>query len=138
MRTLILLTIAAGAAPAADPPAEYRIPFADLRAKMPADGVVIEVSRGKDKFPKNDGEYKDEWVQLALGKRLKVHPKDRTPANETNINDGKGIVLRDGFLYVKAGWRVRKDLPVEQNFDGTVEAKIAVSMNAGKWQVNVE
>lgn len=139
MRTLILLLITTGAGVAADPP-EYRVPFADLRAKMPADGVVIEVSRVKDKFPKNDGEYKDEWVQLALGKRLKVHPKDRTPANETNIDDGKGITLSNGLLIVKAGWRVRKELPVVQlkDFDGTVVAKIAVCMNAGKWHVNVE
>jgi hypothetical protein len=115
---------------------EFEIPFEKLRTFLPSDGEVVELHRKKNVWPDEQGEDKDEWVQISFGKRLKARTADRTKENETSL--GSGIVAKDGYIEVQAGWRVRQDLKVETHFDGTLTARLAFTMSGGKWDARVE
>jgi hypothetical protein len=137
--TLILAVIlsVAGICSAQEPKkVEFEIPFDKLRSFLPADGDVVELHRKKNVWPKEQGEDKDEWVQISFGKRLKARAGDRTKENETSL--GTGITAKDGYIEVQAGWRVRQNVGVETHFDGTLTTRLAFTMSSGKWDARVE
>lgn len=140
MRTVLILAAVAtvsAVASAQEPKKDgFEIPFEKLRTFLPADGEVLELHRKKNVWPKETGEDKDEWVQISFGKRLKARMGDRTKENETSL--GTGIAAKDGYIDIHAGWRVRQDLGVETHFDGTLRARLAITMSNGKWEARVD
>jgi hypothetical protein len=140
MRTMLIvaavLTVPTFCAAEDKKTVEFEIPFEKLRTFLPADGEVVELHRKKNVWPKEQGEDKDEWIQISFGKALKARTGDRTKEKETSL--GTGITAKDGYIELKAGWRVRQDLKVEHHFDGTLTARLAFTMSRGKWDARVE
>jgi hypothetical protein len=107
------------------------IPFAKVREALPdngRDGVPFAVLGGK--------ENQNEWVEIALGKRLKVGKSDRVPQKETSF--GVGLVPRDGYIDVKLGWRAKKRGFLWPEGDGTATARLSLALINGNWDVQVE
>jgi hypothetical protein len=112
-------------------------PFDEVRAHLPADGTVLELHRKKDVFTDKQGDQRDEWVQIAFGKKLMARPGDRDEKKETSL--GTGISAKDGYIEVQAGWRARsKAIGLEHDFDGTFTCRLNVTLSKGVWTVRVD
>lgn len=108
------------------------IPFGQIRDFLPRDGEVAFKHYGKVVWPEfgEDNPFeRHESFELAFGKGVRAEAEHRNPEDEKPL--GPGIVAKNGYLQLTAGWRAKVKAPLNDHFDGTVSAKLSLEMNGG-------
>ncbi|MDR4498967.1 MAG: hypothetical protein MRK02_13775 [Candidatus Scalindua sp.] len=112
------------------------IPFRVIRALLPQDGNVISHTVRKNVWTQNQVPFfRNETVEFSFGRGIRANIGDRK--NERWL--GEGIVIRNGYLELNAGWRAHIQVPVHDDFfDGTIRARLALLVDYGRIHVAVD
>ncbi|TDK27147.1 hypothetical protein E2F46_02735 [Luteimonas aestuarii] len=108
------------------------VPFAHFRAFLPADGVRIEVWRGRKRWPKNKTAFMQyETAEISFGRAIRAQEDHRD--RERSLSPG--ILCHPGSIEVRGGWAAHKHVPVHNDFfDGEFNAHLLLSMDRGRLQ----
>lgn len=130
----IALLADAGIAHAQKP---IEIEFSQLRKKLPKDGEIIgPIKIGDHVWEDEKADFeRRETLEISLGKGIRAKQKHRNEKDERSL--GEGLVAKDGYIEVVAGWRAKKKAPLDDHFDGEVRARLYVEMNDGKLQARL-
>ena len=117
------------------PTISIEIPFWLFRMFLPEEGELFTHVLTKDKWTQyEDPFYRNETIELALGKKIRANKEDR--AKETWWRPGyqdKGT-----YIHLRGGWRAHKDIGIfDEFFDGTFTAELRFKITQGRLVPNV-
>jgi hypothetical protein len=102
-----------------------------VRGYFPPESKPFTVWQGRvNVWPKNKTAIgKNELAEVAFGRGIRVKESDHKKEKSLGI----GLEAKDGYLAVRAGWRVHKEITrADDEYDGTLFGKARVSVEGGK------